>query len=403
MLTLRQRGETFHVDFSLGRAHPVRGPLGTRNKEAASHLISRIDIALSEGPRSKLWAELRPVIPDATFFRFTKYAGVEKKLVLSWKDFRKRFESDRRRLVDLNELASNTFGNYQRTLDEFELFLTEEKPGITMLQNIDESVVEDFKPWRLKRIVTRRSDGKSALELDLVHLHCVFAYAVKKHFIDNNPVPTTKKPWAEGGGAQPYSADELRSLIDHAGDYLFIVLWLRWTGFRRSDAVIVRWDEVHWDRKEIEHVCVKNSRRVTIPISPELLAALEAERHRRNPQPGEPVLVDPATGRPFNKPHLASNERCNSLSKCIKKLGKRAGVPNASPHRFRDTRAVDILLRTDNLVYVAEQLGDTEEVVKRHYLHWVRELREGARLKMQNNAGIEQFETPASQEKGKAA
>jgi hypothetical protein len=40
-------------------------------------------------------------------------------------------------------------------------------------------------------------------------------------------------------------------------------------------------------------------------------------------------------------------------------LGKRAGVNNAHPHRFRDTLAVDLLSRGASPYDVAKMLGDT--------------------------------------------
>lgn len=276
-----------------------------------------------------------------------------------------------------------------------------------MLKDIDGSVIEKFEPWRIKRIKTRKSDGKSTVTLNLMHLHCVFAFAVEKGFMDKNPVPSTSRTKNPDRGAQPYSADELRDLMKNADDDLFLVLFLRWTGFRRSDAAILLWREVHFDRQEIEHVCKKTRRKtgkkVILPISAELLTALKTERDRRKPQPNEPVLLNSATGKPFDKPHLRSNNRSTKLYDRIVALGKRAGVRNAHPHRFRDTFAVDMLLRTDNVAYVAALLGDTIKTVEDFYIPYVRELREGARLKIANCKGIEQFETPTSQEKDKAA
>jgi hypothetical protein len=85
MVGLRKRKDTFHIDVLVGGQHAVKGSLGTGNHAAALRLLHRIEIALAEGPRSTLWAELRPVIPYATFTRFTKYVGVKGKFVLTWK------------------------------------------------------------------------------------------------------------------------------------------------------------------------------------------------------------------------------------------------------------------------------------------------------------------------------
>jgi integrase len=67
-------------------------------------------------------------------------------------------------------------------------------------------------------------------------------------------------------------------------------------------------------------------------------------------------------------------------------LGKRAGVPDAHPHRFRDTFAVDLLARGATPYDVAKLLGDT---VERHYAPFVKELRDRARRLMENGEGLE--------------
>jgi integrase len=77
--------------------------------------------------------------------------------------------------------------------------------------------------------------------------------------------------------------------------------------------------------------------------------------------------------------------------------GKRAGVPDARPHRFRDTLAVDILTRGASPYDVAKMLGDTIETVEKLYAPFVKELRERLRSMLENNAGLEFVVTPAPQ------
>ena len=71
-------------------------------------------------------------------------------------------------------------------------------------------------------------------------------------------------------------------------------------------------------------------------------------------------------------------------------LGKRAGVPDAHPHRFRDTFAVDLLVRGATPYDVAKLLGDTVDTIEKHYAPYVKELREQVRRLMENGQGIEQ-------------
>ena len=71
-------------------------------------------------------------------------------------------------------------------------------------------------------------------------------------------------------------------------------------------------------------------------------------------------------------------------------LGKRAGVPDAHPHRFRDTFAVDLLARGATPYDVAKLLGDTVDTIEKYYAPFVKELRERVRRLMENGQGIEQ-------------
>jgi integrase len=64
-------------------------------------------------------------------------------------------------------------------------------------------------------------------------------------------------------------------------------------------------------------------------------------------------------------------------------LGRRSGVLNAHPHRFRDTYAVDLLTRGASPYDVAKLLRDTVETIEEHYAPVVKELRERARRIME--------------------
>ena len=51
-------------------------------------------------------------------------------------------------------------------------------------------------------------------------------------------------------------------------------------------------------------------------------------------------------------------------------------MANSHPHRFRDTLAVDMLLRGASPYDVTKMLGDTIETVEKHYAPFVKELRQ---------------------------
>lgn len=289
--------------------------------------------------------------------------------------------------VQLGKLARGTADRYEFTFKEFGGFLTGE--GISLLQDVNKALVERFKVWRVTRIKTRKfSRGASSLSLDAAILHRIFSFALENEMIVRNPVRMEGRPGENPeNGAEPFDAAQLGKLREHAGDDLLAFLLLRWTGLRGSDAVKLTWQEVHVVRREIERVTQKRHKRVILPLHTELLFALEAEHQRRMPKPEDRVLLNPATGKSLTRP---------GLYRRMLALGKRAGVPSAHPHRFRDTLAVDMLSRGGSPYDVAKMLGDTIDTVEKHYTPFVKELRERVRNILETGIGIEESAKTAS-------
>jgi integrase len=190
-------------------------------------------------------------------------------------------------------------------------------------------------------------------------------------------------------GGEPFTARELSKLRNSANEDLLLFLLLRWTGLRGSDAVTLTWGEVNFENNEIERITQKRKKRVIVPLHPELLFALEAERQQRNPESSARVLQNPKTGAVMTRPRLYQR---------MLGLGRRAGVPNAHPHRFRDTLAVDMLAKGASPYDVAKTLGDTIATIEKHYTPFTKDLRERVRKILQNGEGIEKtFDSFSSQ------
>ena len=134
--------------------------------------------------------------------------------------------------------------------------------------------------------------------------------------------------------------------------------------------------------------------RVILPIHTELLFGLEAEWERRKPEASDSVLLNPLTCKPLTRPRLYHR---------MLALGKRASVPDAHPHRFRDTLAVDMLTRGASPYDVAKMLGDTIETVEKHYTPFVRELRERVRMILETVTGLENLSKIQASDPQKAA
>jgi integrase len=212
-------------------------------------------------------------------------------------------------------------------------------------------------------------------------LHGVFALAVENEMMIKNPVKMEGRPGDNPqGGAAPYTADSLAKMRKVANEDLLIFLLLRWTGLRGSDAAALTWAEVNFENCEIERVTQKRKKKVVVPLHPELLFALEAEHQQRRPELSNRVLLNPTTSSVMTRPRLYQR---------ILALGKRAGVANAHPHRFRDTLAVDMLAKGATPYDVAKTLGDTIATVEKHYTPFTKDLRERVRRILENGEGIE--------------
>jgi integrase len=365
------------------------------NGDAAQLLQSRIERAMAEGPGSQLWPELRGVLPADTFEKLAAighYVPDEAPSVPkhTWQDLASKFQVWTAHRVALDKMRGSTRERYIQTLSTFGKFL--EYRTISDLAGITRAVVEDFKGWRLTSVLSKKhSRGGRGVVLDVAILHRIFVYAMECDLVTKNPVRLEGRPGdSPEHGAQPFKAGELTKLRQAAGPDLLAFLLLRWTGLRGSDAVGLRWEEIDWETHEINRLTMKRRKRIVLPIHKELLFALEFERDRQRGSPQDRVLLNPATGKPLTRPRLYERTL---------RMGRRAGVLDAHPHRFRDTFAVDLLARGASPYDVAKLLGDTVDTIEKHYAPFVRELRERARRIMEEGEGLEITGTPRAQAK----
>jgi integrase len=383
MLKERKRDGWFHIEGRFGGVR-IRLALDTKNREMGHLTVMDIEAALRDGGDSDRWPRLRQVLPEKTFARLADIAGyVEKPVPPSlptWSELKQLFEADAKRRIALGRFAASTLQRYQGEIREFEVFLSEN--GICVLAEINRPLVERYKVWRMARIRSRSNLGAAkSLPLCAAILHRVFSFAVENDLLLKNPVRLEGKPGEHPErGAQPIKPSEMLKLREHAGPDLLAFQLLRWSALRGSDAVGLTWGEVDWDAREIVRVTQKRGKRVVIPIHTELFFALEVERDRRKPEPWERVLLNPATGKPLTRPRLYER---------MLALGRRAGVVNPHPHRFRDSLAIYMLCNGATPYDVAKILGDTIDTVEKHYAPFVPELRDRVRRIIESGSSVE--------------
>jgi integrase/recombinase XerC len=364
--------------------------------------IEKIKTACAVGPNSPIWSELEETLPPATFKFFADRAGYLKPTLTnlaigkaSWADLCAVFELEMQKRIanklrgatpEEGVMSESTRDRYRQTIRHFTAFLQDKN---TRLEDIKSPAIELFKVDRQKRIEKlKQGRGGSSIALDIAVLHRMFAFAVSKQLMIQKPIDlrNESKPGKNPrNGARPFTAEELGKLRGSAGDDLFMLLFLRWTGLRGSDAVALQWRNIHFDRGvngEIEILTQKRSKIAIIPLSTELRNALEEVSSKRKPRPQEPVLYNPETNKPF-----LSRVR---LYERAKALGVRAGVTRVTPHCFRDTFACDMLARGASIFDVAKMLADTVDTVEKHYASFVQAARDSAQHRMDNGLGIEE-------------
>jgi integrase len=392
MLTITKRGRIYHLAGRIG-GRRLRFTLGTGSRDAAEKIRNWIEKAIIEGKDSHVWPELARTLPPRSLRHAAGVVGYSERPapeLPTWDMLLVAFTAEMDRRVARGKLQPSTRSRYLATTREFSLFLAF-KPGRSRnLVDINRPAIEEFKAWRIPRIVAKRqSRGGTGLDLDLAILHRVFAYGLECEMLVRNPVSLGDKPGGNAErGAQPYSALELSELRKAAGDDLLAFLVLRHTGMRGGDAVDLRWHEIEhqddWKAGGLNRVTQKRRKRVWFALHPELLFALEAEYQRQRPQTSARVLLNPSTGKPLSRPRLYER---------MKALGRRAGVSNVHPHRFRDTFAVDLLLKGAKTFEVAKYLGDTVETVEKYYASWVKEFRDRSKRIIEEGSGLETMDT----------
>jgi integrase len=58
------------------------------------------------------------------------------------------------------------------------------------------------------------------------------------------------------------------------------------------------------------------------------------------------------------------------VERCLRSVFKKSGVPRAHAHRFRHTLATELLARGASFEDVADVLGNSPEIVRKHYAKW---------------------------------
>jgi integrase len=179
---------------------------------------------------------------------------------------------------------------------------------------------------------------------------------------------------ADQNDVVPYTKREVKAIIaacDTFGLYEYerkrakgMVLILRYTALRISDTALMRRDRISRDGKQwrVFLHTTKNNARVHLPIPDELMEVLASLPAPRGSDKNCPYFFWNGKSTPKSMISVAEE----TLSAVFRK----SGVEDAGGHRFRHTLATELLGAGASFEEVADILGNSPAIVRKHYAKW---------------------------------
>lgn len=259
------------------------------------------------------------------------------------------------------KLRESTLVKYRRLTKQFSGWSSEQ--GYLALGQINSEVLESFRASR-KHI----SANTSLKELQC--LRSFFGYCVSRGWCAANPAKAIKPPKSRPNEVVPYTQEQITSVLaasELIGKTSYersraraLLLILRHTGLRISDALMLRKDQVR--DGTVMLFTRKTGGHVLLPIPDELHEALN-----RLPLP---IGADSDTGYFFWNGHSNMKRLVNGAERLLHSVFRKSGVVDGHAHRFRHTLATELLAHGASEQDVADILGISPAIVRKHYGKW---------------------------------
>jgi integrase len=229
---------------------------------------------------------------------------------------------------------------------------------------------------RLTQFAAMWSCGPSHRSKRIQLLRKFFRFCITAGWLEKNPALALEHPKGRAATVrpkQPFDAQHLpqegpewKAILAEVKDHpqlLAMMLLMRRAGLRISDAATFHRQRLMADGSIFLYMS-KTNEPVSVPVHPELKVALSD-------------LQPNAAGYYFWSGESEINTATDNWRARFVKVFQRAGVAGGHPHRFRDTFAVDLLLRGVPIDQVSILLGHSSvKVTERYYLAFVTARRE---------------------------
>jgi integrase/recombinase XerD len=270
-------------------------------------------------------------------------------------------------------LSAQTLADYGNTLTKFQCFLQDDYP-------IGEISVDQIREFLAAQ------DSVAAKTLLNYHtgLSALWQWASKEGLVSSNIVREVDPPRPERKAIEPYSQHDVKAMLHALGhshaykrkrdrskmthslstDVVVrnraILLLLLDTGLRASELCRLRVGDVNLRNRKLK-VMGKGAKERILPFSANTGTALWrylASQGKDRKSPGRPLFTT-AHGQPLTRVNLYH---------IVQRIGSRAGVGDATVHRFRHTYAIQYLRNKGNPYALQMSLGHSTMEMTRRYL-----------------------------------
>ncbi len=356
----------FHVD-GLHKGQRVRQSLKTRSRQIADRRLAELIRNLDAQPASEHGMENAAEsgqVPAAATLTLSEAVGRFLKTHGEiGPDGKYRGDSER-----------GTWKKYRCALRLLVSFC--ETAGIQAAAEVTTDVLEDFR--------VTRSIGKVTWKVERQMLITFFGFCASRKWININPAKELKAPRnLKPNEVVPYTLQEESQILaacDQFGGGKYnrsgaryeqlraraMIMLLRHTALRVSDVCTLRKDAVSWDAEKntwrVFLYTQKTGDPVFLPIPESLKLVLDAV----------PLPRNAALDCPCYFWNCASSRRAmvGIAERTLSAVFKKSGVKDAHAHRYRHTLATRLLEQGATFEEVADILGNSPDVVRRHYGKW---------------------------------
>jgi integrase len=237
--------------------------------------------------------------------------------------------------------------------------------GLVFLSDVSSDLVRSFRAsWK---------DGPLTAQKKLERLRSAFRFFVDCELLLKSPAANLKAPICRNRAVEPFSPAEqatiLQTAYQLAGQQIAakkgalpvnpktgtLAKLLLHTGLRITDAAMLTRERIKDERLFLR--TAKTGRVVTLPLPPDLLDELERI-------PSRDLFHSPLGSR---RGETVSDYWRDQLTKVF----DAAGIAGGHPHRFRHSLAVNMLNNGSSVEDVALVLGNSPQIVSKHYSAFV--------------------------------